>query len=209
MTVSQHVLPLLTLVAVDIVSILSPGPGILLVTQAAIDRDRRSAGAIALGLAVAGCLWAAVAVAGLAALFDAMPALQAGVRYAGAAYLLYLGVKLWRRSGGAAGMDTENASSSFLQSFRTGFLTSLFNPKLLAYFGSIFVLLLPAGAPRWVNVTAVVIVLIDGLLIYGGCALLFSTRAVRDRYVAIRGPVNRIFGALLILLGGRLLVQWL
>lgn len=201
----EYFLPLLTLAAIDIVSILSPGPNVILVTQAAA-QDLRRACAIAGGLAVAGALWAVAAIAGLEALFRAMPVLQDVLRIAAAAYLVYLGLRLWRSPGNDSAGATGNSNDNPWRALRSGLLVGLLNPKVLAYFGSIFLLLLPAGAPAGVKVAAVIIVLFDALLVYGCLILLMSTPAVRRRYNAVSRPINRVLGVLLALLGGRLLV---
>lgn len=202
----HYLLPLLTLAIVDTVSILSPGPNVILVVQAAADRDRRSAFAIGAGLVAASALWATFALSGLAALFEILPRLQSLLRIAGAVYLLWLALRLWRGSNTNASLPT-STNTGLWPSFRTGLLVGLLNPKVLAYFGSVFVLLLPGGAPLWVNVAAVFIVIIDGILVYGGLTLLMSTSGVRRRYASMRRGINRTFSVLLTLLGGRLLMQ--
>jgi threonine efflux protein len=93
-------LVLLSLFLIDSLAIVSPGPSILLVVHAAAERDRRGALLIAVGLAVAGGIWALIAVTGLTAVFELMPSLQTAIRVAGAAYLLYIAVRLCARTQG-------------------------------------------------------------------------------------------------------------
>ncbi len=192
--------PLLPLVAVDCLSILSPGPNILLVMQTAVEHSRRRALVTALGLVAGSLAWATVALSGLSALFALTPGLQAAIRICGAAYLIYLGVRLWRSSG-AARAEPEDIS----QGLARGLFTGLMNPKSVAYFASIFVLFVPADAPFGLRAAILAVVALDGLACYGAVALLFSAAGVRRRYEALRRPIDRVCGALMLGFGARLI----
>lgn len=199
---------LLPLFLVDSLSILSPGPGILLVTQAAAERSRRDALAATLGLAVGGFAWACLAVTGLTVLFEVLPTLQTTIRLGGALFLLYLAVRLWRSRGGPATIAGahETRAPSLGRAFLQGLGTSALNPKALAYFASIFVVLVPADAPAWVRGAGVSLVFADTLLWYGLAALLFSTPRVVRGYLALRRPIDRACAVLMAAFGVKLMV---
>jgi threonine efflux protein len=198
---------LLTLFAIDGLAILSPGPNIFLVTQAAAQHHRRHALLVAVGMAVGGLMWATLAVTGLSAVFEWMPSLQAALRVAGAAFLIYIGVRLWRASYGpdSAPVDTP-VSPALHKAFLQGLGTSVLNPKTLAYFSSIFVVLVPADATPGLRAAAVALVAADALLWYGLAALLFSAPAVSRRYLALRRPIDRACALLMMGFGVRLVV---
>lgn len=199
---------LLSLLVVDALSILSPGPNILLVTQVAAERSRRQALCVAAGMAAAGIAWAALALTGLTALFELLPSLQTAIRIAGAAYLMWIGFRLLRSTLGkpqAEAVMTTPALGSALRGFAQGFATSLLNPKAAAYFASIFVLFVPHAAPLWVKLATVGIVGGNAVLCYGLVALLFSTDRVKAGYLALRRPIDRLCGLLMLGFGGRLI----
>jgi len=201
---------LLSLLVVDALSILSPGPNILLVTQVAAERSRRQALCVAAGMAAAGIAWAALALTGLTALFELLPSLQTAIRIAGAAYLTWIGFRLLRSTLGRPQVEAVTAApapvpGSALRGFAQGFATSLLNPKAAAYFGSIFVLFVPHAAPLWVKLAAVGIVGGNAVLCYGVVALLFSTDRVKAGYLALRRPIDRLCGLLMLGFGGRLI----
>jgi threonine/homoserine/homoserine lactone efflux protein len=97
---------------------LTPGPDALLVLRIAVSRGRAGAAAAGLGVCTALAGWACAAAFGLTALLTAAPLLYTALRWAGAAYLAFLGARLiagsrpWRRrraagqSGGPAGVPT-------------------------------------------------------------------------------------------------------
>ncbi|WP_284617678.1 LysE family translocator [Aquabacterium humicola] len=204
----HDVLILLSLFVIDSLAIVSPGPNILLVVHAAAEQDRRGALLIALGLAAAGALWALIAVSGLTTIFEVLPSLQTAIRIAGAAYLLYIAVRLWRSHSGppsevaTAPAPPRPARKALLQ----GLLTSLLNPKSLAYFASIFVLLVPADASPSLRIAAVVLVFVDALLWYGLAAWLFSTPRVIRGYLALRRPIDRACATLMAAFGVKLML---
>jgi threonine/homoserine/homoserine lactone efflux protein len=112
---------------------LTPGPDMLLVIARSVGQGRDAGIAAALGI-TAGCIVHIVAAAfGLAALFALEPLAYAAVKYLGAAYLLWLGVKLLR-GGGAAPGATPAPPAPLGAIFRQGVVTNVLNPKVALFF---------------------------------------------------------------------------
>jgi threonine/homoserine/homoserine lactone efflux protein len=113
-----------------------PGPTVLLVLSYALSKGRPVAVASALGVAFGDLVAMSASLAGLGALVMASATLFSALKWAGAAYLLWLGVKLWRSAAGAKGLeqlvsdDAVNARSVFSH---TAAVTAL-NPKSIAFF---------------------------------------------------------------------------
>jgi threonine/homoserine/homoserine lactone efflux protein len=122
----------------------TPGPNMLHILSRSVDFGLRRSLA-----AMAGCLAAVVGVlaasaAGLTTLLLAIPGAFDVLRYAGIAYLLYLGVKAWRGGGtpvdiGGDGAILPRASApTALRLFRGGFAIGISNPKLLLFAAAFF-----------------------------------------------------------------------
>jgi threonine efflux protein len=201
------ILLLLSLAAVDILSIASPGPNILLVTQTAVEHGRTRALLTVAGIMAGSLIWAALALTGLTALFEVLPSLQTVLRIVGAAFLIYIGIKLWRRPIEQLAAPDVTAHGGAGQAMLRGFATSILNPKSLTYFGTIFVLFVPAGASIDYRIAAFAIVAIDGLLVYGLVAALFSTDTVKAAYLRLRQPIDRLCGAIIGAFGLNLLLN--
>lgn len=113
----------------------TPGPNMLhVMTRSVAFGARRSVAAMA------GCLTALVLVlaasaAGVSALLAAWPRVFDALRYAGVAYLVFLGIKAWRGAGSPidVGTDTLPATVSARRLFRGGFVIGISNPKLLLF----------------------------------------------------------------------------
>lgn len=116
--------------------LLIPGPTVLLVLSYALSKGRPVAVASALGVAFGDLVAMSASLAGLGALVMASATLFSALKWVGVAYLLWLGVKLWRSAAGAKGLeklvraDAVNARSVFSH---TAAVTAL-NPKSIAFF---------------------------------------------------------------------------
>ncbi|WP_181700645.1 LysE family translocator [Chthonobacter albigriseus] len=116
------------------VAYLVPGPDMILVLQTAAAQGRRSALSAAAGLAIARGLHVVLSGAGLAALVSTSDAAFEAVRWIGAAYLVWLGLSIFRaRSLAPETGDPAAFTGSDLAAFRKGLLTNLLNPKALLF----------------------------------------------------------------------------
>ena len=112
---------------------LTPGPDMMYVVARSVGQGRRAGVVSALGIG-AGCLVHTVAaVLGISALLRAWPFAFQVVRWAGAGYLIYLGVRLLaqRRAGSAPG---EFGAEPLAAIFRQGVITNVLNPKVALFF---------------------------------------------------------------------------
>ena len=121
----------------------TPGVDLLLTVSRTLRGGARAGLATALGIN-AGCVVHALAAAlGLAALLAAWPLAFSLIQWAGAAYLLWLGLGMWRNAwrGAATERDAPAAlkpQRPWLADFRTGLLTNLLNPKVGLFFVAFF-----------------------------------------------------------------------
>jgi threonine/homoserine/homoserine lactone efflux protein len=126
----------------------TPGPNVLYVTTRSI---RFGFGAAMTGMA--GCLLAlavmlAGSIAGVSAFMLAVPTAFEVLKYAGAAYLIFLGIQMWR-----APVDFEplaaspRGTASRVALLRGGFLVGISNPKLLIFAAAFFPQFIAPSAP--------------------------------------------------------------
>lgn len=87
----------------------------------------------AAGVATGALIHAVAATLGLSALFTALPVLYHVLRWAGAAYLLYLAVRSFRDRGEPAGESAAPAGPGRLRAFWQGVVTNLLNPKVILF----------------------------------------------------------------------------
>lgn len=129
---------LLLFAAAALLMVLTPGPNMIYLISRSICQGRR-AGVISLLGVIAGFLVHMLAAAiGLTALFMAIPLAYEILKWAGAAYLLYLA---WQavKPGATSPFEASNLpEDSPLKLFLMGFLTNVLNPKIAVFYLSIF-----------------------------------------------------------------------
>lgn len=114
---------------------LMPGPDMILLLQTGARQGRVPALATALGLALARACHVALTGLGLATMFKVLPWTFEVVKYAGAAYLLWIGIQMFKTSaaGAPAMNDVAPITPSLWVAVRRGLLTNLLNPKALLF----------------------------------------------------------------------------
>lgn len=114
---------------------LTPGADTLYIVARSTSMGTRAGVAAALGIAAGCCVHIVAAALGLSALLAASGAAFAAVKLVGAAYLLYLGISLWRAGPGSqAGAAGSMHATSLRVVFVQGMLTNVLNPKVALFF---------------------------------------------------------------------------
>ena len=206
-------LALLPLLGVWLLAVMTPGPDFLVVVQHATGRSRRHGIAAGTGIACGIVVWASGSMLGLSVLLARLSWMYDIVRFAGAAYLVYLGVRTlwstWRRreAPDAPPVRTVRPEGGAWRAWRVGFLTNIGNPKAAAFFGSLLGAFLPAhtGPPLRVVVVAVMVGVTFAW--YTAVAALFGLAPVARVYRRARRWIDRVMAAVLIALGARLAID--
>src|SRR3712207_2072875 len=127
----------LAFVAACVALVLVPGPTVLLVVSYALGQGWRAALPIAVGVALGDFTAMSMSVLGIGALLIASATVFAVVKWTGAAYLVYLGIKLFRAGGALRAEPKTNASSALRMTAHAWLVTSL-NPKTVLFFVAFF-----------------------------------------------------------------------
>ncbi|WP_340677390.1 LysE family translocator [Paraglaciecola sp.] len=127
----------LVYVGVAIATILLPGPAVMLTINNSIQRGLFRSLAGVLGIAIAILLVAVISATSLGIILAGSVIAFTVVKIIGAAYLIYLGIKMWRTKE-ASGARSNLQEISFFKCFIEGFLVSISNPKAVIFFMSIF-----------------------------------------------------------------------
>ncbi len=111
----------------------TPGPGSFYVPARTLAGGRDEGLASSLGIAVGGLVHVMAGAAGVAALILASPRAFTALKWAGAAYLLWLGLRMYREAHVQA-PDIAMAPAGMRQAFRDGIVVEALNPKTAAFF---------------------------------------------------------------------------
>lgn len=144
-----------------LLAVASPGPDFAVVLKQSLGHGRRVARWTALGVGTAILLHVGYSLLGLGLLIRSSEAWFAVVKYAGAAYIAWLGVQALRARPRAARENPEPGNveveargvgrPSARAAFATGFLTNALNPKATLFFVSLFVMVVNPATPKIVQ----------------------------------------------------------
>lgn len=195
----------LVFVATSVVLLLIPGPTVLLVVSYALGHGRRAAGAVVAGVALGDFIAMTACMAGLGAVLTTSATLATVLRWAGGAYLVYLGWKLWRAPVADLVVDDKDGGGPDIRPRRifahTCAVTTL-NPKTLVFFVTV--------VPRFLDVSqplpGQMMVLEATFVVLAALSACFYTVLGTSARSAVRGPrlqrvVNRVGGGLLMGVG--------
>lgn len=183
----------------------SPGPNFVLLSTMALSINRMAAVQAAFGVAVGSLIWMVAAALGVSAILQALPMLGLALKVVGGAYLIFLGIKLWR----SAGADSKSPQPSSQQprggSFKRGLFVNLTSPKSAAYFGSIFATFLSDSMPFWMLGALIGCFFLISIAWHVTLAVVFSTATVRSPYIRFSKAMNRVAGTFLVIFGARMI----
>lgn len=192
-----------------------PGPNMLVVMTHSAQHTIRRASATMAGCLSALVLMLSISAAGLGVFLEAWPTMFDALRFIGAAYLIYLGVKAWRanvpESVPAAGALEQEASAKPTRSlgslYRNGFLVASSNPKAILFAAALLPQFIDASKPTLPQfgtlVATFAVIEVSWYLVYAVCgarigATLKSGRVARA-FNRLTGGVFVGFGAMMAL----------
>jgi threonine/homoserine/homoserine lactone efflux protein len=127
---------------------ITPGLDTALILRTAAVGARRRAWGVVLGIQTGTLAWGVLSSAGVTALLTASHLAYETLRWAGACYLVWMGLSmLWsaRRPGATTAEPPEPVADDFLPGWRRGALTNLLNPKVGAFYVAVLPQFIPAG----------------------------------------------------------------
>jgi threonine/homoserine/homoserine lactone efflux protein len=164
----------------------SPGPGVFYVTARTVSQGRRAGFASMFGIEAGEIVWLIAAATGLAALLSTSAQALEFLRFAGAAYLIYLGVQRWRE---VARAETP-APARLGWIFGQGLVTQLVNPKVAVFFIAFLPQFLNPAAPIAPQVAVLGAVYIAIALVID-TSYVMATSAVSARFLRDAGARRR------------------
>ncbi|CAI8694760.1 MULTISPECIES: LysE family translocator [Burkholderia] len=187
----------------------TPGPDMLLIASRSVSQGRRAGFATLAGIQAGTYCHALAAALGLSQLFLAVPIAYDIVRFAGAAYLLYLAWKTFRSDATSLSPVASQRRHSTAAIFRQGLATNLLNPKMALFVLALFPQFVrPEHGSIAVQILVLATVLnLIGLVVNG--AVILSASRLSRRIGARRRPSKLpqyLLGSVFVGLAARLAV---
>lgn len=197
----------LSLLAICLLGAMSPGPSLVMVTKHSLAGGKANGLAAAWAHAFGIGVYAFISMVGLAVIFHQLPWLYQIISYAGAAYLIYLGVNAIRSKGGIAAKLEAGQTMSVWQSAKEGLLISLLSPKIALFFAALF-------SPFVASVHSIdgkmlmvmTPFIIDGLW-YSLITLMLSNQRLLNGLRKKAVLIDRLSGLILVALAGKIILS--
>jgi len=208
---------LLAFVGLAALLTITPGADMAVVTKVALEQNRQAALRTTVGIVTGLMLWATASAVGLAAILTASATAFTIIKFAGAAYLLWLGIQsLWpkRRQQEATSPPPAGDVHGALDSpasrspFRRGLLSNLLNPKVGIFYTTFLPQFIAPGQP--VLATSLLLAAIHGvmgLIWLSWYAFMVARAGDVLRRPSIKRLLDRVTGVVLIAFGLRLAVE--
>ena len=187
---------------------ITPGPGVFAIIARALVSGARSCTMLSLGMAVSDCIYLVLACLGLAAIATHWGEVFTVIRLCGAAYLVYLGWKMWnapvRTSADSGIVPAAGPGMSFLQ----GFLISASNPKVIVFYIAFLPTFMDLGSLAGRDIVLAVALALSALML--GLVLIAGSAARARNWFrspgAMRG-LNRGAGSIMATAGAYLALR--
>ncbi|MDO5646520.1 LysE family translocator [Paracoccus sp. (in: a-proteobacteria)] len=190
-------------VATLTVAILSPGPGVIAVSQSAFALGSRRALVYGWGLAFGASLWCLFSLLGLTVLFRVVPWTYALLKLAGGAYLIWIAWNMWRHARDPLPDPAQGAAGISLWG---GMILNLSNPKPALFYSAVLLSLFPVMLTVADKAAIYATALSVELFFYTALAHLMALPWLRRRYYGAKFWIDRGAGLAIGLLGLSLII---
>ncbi|QOQ73836.1 LysE family transporter [Pseudomonas poae] len=204
-----YVAPLLSLGLLWTVAVVTPGPNFFNTAQLAASCSRRHGVVASAGVACGTIIWGLAGGLGIKSLFTAAPMLYLAFKIIGGCYLIYLGLKLFKRSAPASNqaMLPDEPRRSLFSAWRFGLLGNLSNPKAALFVATAFASTMPPSPSPTLLALAVITMATLSFSWYTSVALVFSSERMANLYSRSRKWLDRFAGGCYLLFGAHLVAN--
>jgi RhtB (resistance to homoserine/threonine) family protein len=194
----------LTVVVIHLLAVMLPGPDFVMISRNSLVYSRRTGVYAAAGVGLGIPVHVTYSLVGIGLVIARSLALFTILKFAGAAYLIYLGVK--SLLGGPAAPADAAGHSQLRElrptaAIRVGFLTNVLNPKATLFFLALFTQVISPGTPKWLLALYGAEMSLMTFAWFAFVAVVLSHARVKARFVAIQPRLEKLFGVILIGLG--------
>lgn len=159
-----------------VATVFSPGPGVVMTLTNALRHGLSGTFAGILGIAFGALVVAAISATSLGILLATSAVAFTALKFVGAAYLIYLGIRLWRAPAFRLS-NVETREAGIAQRFVEGLSLQLTNPKAVFFFLSVFPQFIDTGAPYMPQFAGLVLTYAALVVAIHGLYALFARRA--------------------------------
>ncbi|MGE7390943.1 LysE family translocator [Streptomyces sp. NPDC004126] len=186
---------------ITLLAVISPGADFAMVVRNSYLYGRPTGLFAAAGVAAGVLVHVSYTMLGVGLLIASSTALFTAIKLAGAAYLVWIGIRTFRARAELT-VDLESGPGlTRLGALRSGFLTNVLNPKTTLFVVSTFTQVVDPGTSGWQQAGYGLFMAAAHLVWFGAVALFFSNSRLRERMLKAQKALNRAIGSVLVGLG--------
>lgn len=196
---------MISLLAINMLALMSPGPDFVMITRSSLLYSRRTGIIMALGFACGVFVHMSYILAGIGFIIAESIVAYSIVKYAGAAYLMYIGVKSLKSKKKVVKEEGDlrvgDKHPGDLAAWKMGFFTNILNPKAALFFLAVFSQVISPGTPSMIKIVYGTEFAIMTFCWFSFVAIVLSHGKIKGMFAKIQGKLEKVFGALLIAFG--------
>ncbi|MBS3169659.1 LysE family translocator [Candidatus Woesearchaeota archaeon] len=192
-----------TVTIIHLLAVISPGPDFIMAVRNSLTYSRKTGIWTAVGFGCGIAVHIFYSLAGLAVIISKSLLLFNAIKFLGAGYLIYIGLKsfLSKSSKIELGEHDQKADITRWSAVKIGFLTNVLNPKATLFFLSLFTLIISPETPLLIMGIMGAIMIINTILWFSLVAIFLSQKRIRSIFERSQNIFNKSLGGLLIALG--------
>lgn len=197
---------LCVLATVIFVTMMSPGPDMMLLIRYSNAPNRSPAVACVTGICCGLVVHVALSIIGLAAIVIASDTLYSAIKLTGAIYLIYIGLRSIF-SGAQLNLSAVKSSEQpdTKQALLHGFCCNILNPKVTLFILAVFTQIIEPSTPTAEKIAYGVFILIESFVVWNLFVVLIRTPVVLRLLNSFQVAIDRAIGVILVCFGGALI----
>lgn len=192
-----------TVTVIHLLAVMSPGPDFIVACRNSLTYSRSIGIWTAVGFGLGIMVHILYCLAGIGLVISQSILLFTVIKFLGAGYLVYIGIKSIFAKSTSIEVSKEKRKADYtkFQAVKTGFLTNVLNPKATLFFLSLFTMVLSPDTPIIVVGIASFIMIFNTFFWFSLVALFLTQPKIRSVFEKFQNVFNKIFGGLLVALG--------
>lgn len=192
-----------TVALINLLAAISPGPDFIMCVRNSLTYSRKTGIWTAVGFGVGITIHILYSLAGLAFIISKSILLFNAIKFLGAGYLIYIGVKsvLAKSSKIELAEPQKKTDISARAAFKIGFLTNVLNPKATLFYLSLFTFVISPQTPTSIMGILTIIMVAEIILWFSLVAIFLTQKRIRSVFERFQNVFNKTLGGLLIALG--------
>ncbi len=193
----------ITIATIHLLAVMSPGPDFAMIVRNSFLYSKKIGIYSAAGLALGIVVHITYSLVGIGLIISKSVVLFSAIKFVGAAYLIFIGIKSLRS--GSSGAEIPSGQKKYdlgkFDALKMGFLTNILNPKATLFFLSLFTQFIDPNTPFIIQLVYGAEMSVMTFIWFSLVATILSKKKIKERFSAVRHHFERVFGAVLILLG--------